>query len=65
MMEMTTEQVRALTPAQVIAIFLEAHRKGRNHEAITWEFGNDLVTIVEQHGDKIAAAIEKTAGGDW
>ena len=64
-MEMTTEQVRALTADQVIARFKEVHRMGRAHEAITWEFGNDLVTIIEQHGDKIAAAIDKSTEGIW
>ena len=42
---------------EITRIFKEAARKEREHEAITWEFGTDLVSIVTYYGDLLAEAL--------
>lgn len=61
MPELTTDQVTRLTAADTARFFREAARRQREHIAITWEYGTDLVNIAAVHGDRIADAILKSA----
>ena len=66
MAEMMREQVQKLTDDQIAARLRTAARFQREHKAITWEHGTDLVNIVAEHGDKLAEALEAVTelGGD-
>ena len=57
MPEMTRAQIMKLNQNEITRIFKEAARKEREHEAITWEFGTDLVSIVTYYGDLLAEAL--------
>ena len=57
-MVMTSDQVRALTPAEIVRHLRVAAECERNNKAITWEHGWDLVTICAVHGDMLADALE-------
>lgn len=61
MSEMTLEQIQKLTLGKAALIIRRAAQLQREHRAITWEFGTDLVNIAAIHGDAIAAAILKSA----
>lgn len=54
---LTTSQAQAMTDDQIIAHLQRAALFQREHKAITWEHGADLVTIVAVHGDRIAKAM--------
>ncbi len=54
---MWTDDVKRLQMREIEAIFREAARRQRAHEAITHEYGNDLIEVVAVHGDRIADAI--------
>lgn len=57
MAEMTTEQVKRLDMREIGKIFRESARKERTHEAVTNEYGIDLVNIIAVHGDRLADAV--------
>jgi hypothetical protein len=56
MAEMTREQIESMSLADILARFRRAAQYDREHIAITWEHGQDLVNIIAVHGDKIADA---------
>lgn len=55
--EMMKEDINDLADSDIARLFSEAARREQCHEAITWEFGTDLVNIVAVHGKRIAAKI--------
>jgi hypothetical protein len=59
MAEMTRERVQKLTDDEIASSLRTAARFQREHKAITWERGTDLVNIVAEHGDKLADALEE------
>lgn len=61
MAEMTTRQVELLSNEEIAARCERAALYQREHKAITWEHGTDLVNIVAIHGDTLAAALRAAA----
>lgn len=66
MAELTTQQVANMTDDQIVAHLQRAALFQREHRAITWEHGADLVNIAAIHGDRIADAMlaARSSGGD-
>ena len=54
MAEMTNLQVAEMDMEQIRAAFRRAAEMQREHKAITWEHGTDLVNIIALHGNRIA-----------
>ena len=61
MSEMTDEKIKDLNTADIIKMFRTAAQFQREHKAITWEHGTDLVNIIAIRGDFLAEAMEATA----
>ena len=56
-MPLTSTQVRAMTDDQIISHLERAALFQREHKAVTYDHGLDLVNIVAIHGDKLARAL--------
>lgn len=54
---MTPQQIKQLDMRAIAKIFRETARKQHAHEAITHEYGVDLVDIIAMHGDRLADAV--------
>lgn len=57
-MALTATQARAMTDDQIIAHLERAALFQREHKAITFDHGRDIITIVAVHGDKLARAFK-------
>lgn len=54
MSELTSEQVEKMDMEEIRKRFRTAADFQRDHKAITWEHGTDLVNIIAVHGNRIA-----------